>query len=59
MFQNVLNSHAPLKNIEVKLRREHKKWLSKELRSVINEKHLCSLNGKKIIIKSSLTVTKY
>ena len=39
IFQNVLNSHAPLKNIEVKTKKEHKKWLSKELRSLINEKH--------------------
>ena len=39
IFQNVLNSHAPLKNIEVKTKKENKKWLSKELRSLINEKH--------------------
>ena len=39
IFQNVLNSHAPLKNIEVKTKKEIKKWLSKELRSLINEKH--------------------
>ena len=38
IFQNVLNSHAPLKNIEVKTKKEHKKWLSKELRSIVNEK---------------------
>ena len=28
-----------MKNIEVKTKTEHKKWLSKELRSLINEKH--------------------
>ena len=39
IFQNVLKSHAPLKNIEVKTKKENKKWLSKELRSLINEKH--------------------
>ena len=39
IFQNVLNSHAPLKYIEVKTKKENKKWLSKELRSLINEKH--------------------
>ena len=39
MFQNVLNSHAPLKNMEVKRKKENKKWSSKELRSLINEKH--------------------
>ena len=39
IFQNVLNSQAPLKNIEVKTKKENKKWLSKELRSLINEKH--------------------
>ena len=38
-FQNVLNSHAPLKNIEVETKKEHKKWLSKEPRSLINEEH--------------------
>ena len=39
IFQNVLNSHAPLKNIEVKTKKEHTKWLSKELRILIIEKH--------------------
>ena len=39
IFQIVLNSHAPLKNIEVKSKKENKKWLTKELRSLINEKH--------------------
>ena len=39
IFQNVLNSHAPLKNIEVKTKKENKKLLSKELRRLINEKH--------------------
>ena len=28
-----------MKNIEVKTKKENKKWLSKELRSLINEKH--------------------
>ena len=39
VFQNVLNIHAFLKNIEVKTKKEHKKWLSNELRSLINENH--------------------
>ena len=39
VFQNVLNIQAPLKNIEVKTKKEHKKWLSKELRCLINENH--------------------
>ena len=39
MFQNVLNIHARLKKIEVKTKKEHKKYLSKELRSLINENH--------------------
>ena len=38
MFQNV-NIHANLKKIEVKTKKEHKKLPSKELRSLINEKH--------------------
>ena len=38
-FQNVLNIHVPLKKIEVKTKKEHKKRLSKELRSLIYEKH--------------------
>ena len=29
ILQNVLNNHAPLKNIEVKTKKEHKRWLSK------------------------------
>ena len=39
IFLNVLNIQAFLKNIEVKTKKENKKWLSKELRSLINEKH--------------------
>ena len=39
IFQNVLNGHANLKKIEMKTKKEHKNWLSKELRSLINEKH--------------------
>ena len=27
MFQNVLITHAPLETIEVKTKKEHKKWL--------------------------------
>ena len=60
IFQNVLNNHAPLKNIDVKTKKENKKWLSKQLRSLINEKHRVLNEWKKdILIKSSLTVTKY
>ena len=47
IFQNVLNSHAPLKKTEVKTKKEHKKWLSKELRSLINEKHRVFKEWKK------------
>ena len=43
IFQNVLNIHAHLRKLEVKTKKEHKKWLSKELRSLINEKH-CVFN---------------
>ena len=47
IFQNVLNIQAPLKKLEVKTKKEHKKWLSKELRSLINEKHLVFNEWKK------------
>ena len=47
IFQNVLNIQAPLKKLEVKAKKEHKKWLSKELRSLINEKHLVFNEWKK------------
>ena len=47
IFQKVLNSHAPLKNIEVKTKNEHKKWLSKELCSLINKKHRVFIEWKK------------
>ena len=39
LFLSYFNSHAPLKNIELKTKKEQNKWLSKELRSLINEKH--------------------
>ena len=47
IFQNVLISHAPLKKIEVKTKKQNKKWLSKELRSLINEKHRAFNEWKK------------
>ena len=38
-FQNVVNGHGHLKNMEVETIKERKKWLSKELCSLINEKN--------------------
>ena len=46
-FQNGLNIHAPLKKVEVKTKKEHKQWLTKELRSIINEKHRVFSESKK------------
>ena len=56
IFQNVLNSHAPLKNIEVKRTKNgyQKNCVVSLMKSIVY-----SMIGKKILIKSSLTVTKY
>ena len=59
IFQNVLNSHAPLKNIEVKTKKEHKNGYQKNCVVFLMKSIVYSMNGKKILIKSSLTVTKY
>ena len=59
IFQNVLNIHAPLKKIEVKTKKEHKNGYQKNCVVSLMKSIVYSMNGKKILIKSSLTVTKY
>ena len=59
IFQNVLNSHAPLKNIEVKTKRSTKNGYQKNGVVSLMKSIMYSMNGKKILIKSSSTVTKY
>ena len=39
IFQNILNSYALLKNIEVKNKKQHKNCLTEKLRNAINEDH--------------------
>ena len=39
IFQNVLNSHAPLKKYRSENKKGAQKWLSKELLTLFNEKH--------------------
>ena len=58
IFQNVLNSHAPLKNVEVKKRSTKNGYQKNCLVSFIKN-IVYPMNGKKILIKSSLTVAKY
>ena len=59
IFQNVLNTHAHLKKIEVVTKKEHKKGYQKNCVVSLMKSIVFSMNGKKILIKSSLTVTKY
>ena len=52
-FINVLNSHAPLRNIEVNEIKEHKNGYQKNCVVSILKSILCSMNGKKILIEST------
>ena len=59
IFQYVLNIHAPLKKIEVKTKKSTKNGCQENCVVSLMKSIVYSMNGKKIIIKSSLTVTKY
>ena len=59
IFQNLFNSNAHLKNIEVKAKRSTKKSYQKNCVVSLMKSIVYSKNGKKILIKNSLRVTKY